>query len=108
MYRKRYNGSRKYNAMRAARLMQMAEGPAPDPLRPLSEASYPHNLPECRRRIIIEDFDFGLIRHEINLYKTSRIDCYRMEVDGIIIATRIGWAKALEKARKSFLRVQAA
>jgi len=98
MYRKRHNGSRKYNAMRGARLRQIEEGPAPD---------YPRNLPECRRRIVIEDFDFGLVRHEINLYKSPRIDCYRMEVDGIIIATRIGWAKALEKARKSFLRVQA-
>jgi len=98
MYRKRHNGSRKYNAMRGARLTQIEEGPAQD---------YPRNLPEFRRRIIIEDLDFGSIRHEINLYKTSRIDCYRMEVDGIIIATRIGWAKVLEKARKSFLRVQA-
>ena len=99
MYRKRHNGSRKYNAMRAARLRQMAEGPTPD---------YPHNLPECRRRIVIEDFDFGPVRYEINLYKTSRIDCYRMEVDGAIIMARIGWAKVLEMIRKSFLRVQAA
>jgi hypothetical protein len=98
MYRKRYNGSRKYNAMRVARLRQIEEGPAPD---------YPRNLPEFRRRIIIEDFDFGQIRHEINLYKTSRTDCYRMEVDGAIIMARIGWAKVLEKVRKSFLRVQA-
>jgi len=99
MYRKRYNGSRKYNSMRAAKLRQMEEGPAPD---------YPRNLPECRRRIIIEDFDFGLVRHEINLFRTTRIDCYRMEVDGAIIMARIGWARILEMIRKSFLRVQAA
>jgi len=74
----------------------MAEGPTPD---------CPHNLPECRRRIIIEDFDFGSVRHEINLFKTLRIDYYRMEVDGAIIKEHIGWTKVLEIIRKSFLRV---
>jgi len=99
MYRKRHHGSRKYNAMRTARLRQIEEGPAPD---------YPLDLPECRRRIIIEDLDFGPVRHEINLFRTPRIDCYRMEVDGVMINERIGWTRALEILRKSFLRVYAA
>ncbi len=99
MYRKRINGSKKYNAMREARLRQIEEGPSPD---------YPHDLPEYRRRIIIEDFDFGPVHHEIKLFKTVRIDCYRMEVDGIVIAARIGWARILELIRKSFLRVHRA
>ncbi len=98
MYRKRVRGSRKYNAMREARLRQIEEGPAPD---------YPLALPECRRRIIIEDFDFGQVQHEIKLFKTMRIDCYRMEVDGMVIAARIGWARVLELVRKSFLRIHA-
>ncbi len=95
-YRKRLNGSKKYNTMRAARLRKIEEGPSPD---------YPCTLPDLRRRLIVEDFDFDPIRHEINLYQTNRIDCYRMEVDGQIISERIGWARALEKIRKGFLRV---
>lgn len=85
--------------MRVARLRQIEEGPSPD---------YPPVLPMLRRRIIVQDFDFGEIRHEINLYRTGRIDCYCMEVDGIVVAYRIGWSRATEKIRKAFLRVQAA
>ncbi len=98
MYRKRINGSKKYNAMRAARLRQIQEGPAPD---------YPPVLPELRRRIILEDFDFGEVRYEINLHRTNRVDCYRMEADGSMIAERIGWSRVLEKIRKGFLRIHA-
>lgn len=98
MYRKRGNGSKKYNAMRAARLRQIQERPAPD---------YPPILPQLRRRIVVQDFDFGEIRHEVNLYRTNRIDCYQMEVDGAVIAERIGWSRILEKLRKAFLRVHA-
>ena len=98
MYRKRINGSKKYNAMRAARLRQIAEGPSPN---------YPSILPELRRRIIIENFDFGEVRHKIDLYKSNRIDCFRMEVDGVIISERIGWSRVLERTRKAFLRVDA-
>lgn len=98
MYRKRINGSKKYNAMRAARLRQIQESPAPD---------YPQTLPNLRRRIVVEDFDFGKVQHEINLYKTNRIDCYRIEIDGVVVAERIGWSRILEKIRKGFLRIQA-
>jgi hypothetical protein len=97
MYRKRTKGSKKYNAMRAARLRQIEEGPAPN---------YPPDLPDLRRRIILEDYDFGQVRYEINLYKTNRIDCYRMEIDGLIIAERIGWTRILERMRKGFYRVR--
>ena len=84
--------------MRAAKMRQIEEGPTPN---------YPLCLPELRRRIIIEDFNFGEIRHVVNLYRTNRIDCFRMEVDGLMIAQRIGWSRVLEKTRKAFLRVQA-
>lgn len=96
MYRKRFNGSKKYNTMRAAKLRKIKEGPSPD---------YPIILPELRRRIIIENLDFGEVRHEINLYKSNRIDCFRMEVDGMIISEKIGWSRVLEKVRKAFLRI---
>ncbi len=84
MYRKRINGSKKYNAMRAARLRGIEEEPTPD---------YPPDLPDLRRRIILEDFDFGEVRHEVILHRTNRFDCYRLEVDGMVIVERIGWTK---------------
>lgn len=62
-YRKRNNYSRKLKAMREARLRQIEEGVAPD---------YPLLLPELRRRVIVEDYDFGTVRHEIGLYRTNR------------------------------------
>lgn len=72
-------------------------GPAPD---------YPRELPQLRRIVIVIDFDFGRIVEVFGLWRTGRIDCYRMtRKDGTVIAGSIGWAKALEKIRKGFLRV---
>ena len=72
------------------------EGPVPD---------YPHMLPDLRRKIIIIDYDFGEVRHEIDLYRTGRVDCYRAVSDGKLWHSSIGWSRVLEGIRKSFLRV---
>jgi len=99
-YRKRRRGSRKFKAMaeasvRARELARLA-GPAP---------VMPKELPKVRRRIIIEDFDFGDVRHEFVLERCNRVDCYRVKVDGQLLPGRYGWSKVLELARKSFIRV---
>jgi len=58
-----------------------------------------------RRRIVVEDYDFGrTVRHEFVLLKSNRIDCYRVAVDGRLLPGRIGWARSLEMIRKAFLR----
>lgn len=57
--------------MRAAKESKRLAGPAPE---------YPHDLPDLRRRIVIEDFDFGHQVHVMEMYKTSRVDCYRVVV----------------------------
>jgi hypothetical protein len=42
-------------------------------------------IPKLRRVIEITDFDSGEpIVHEVELYKTDRIDCYDVNVDGAI------------------------
>jgi hypothetical protein len=42
-------------------------------------------IPELRRVIEITDFDSGEpIVHKLELYKTDRIDCYDVYVDGAI------------------------
>ena len=103
MYHKRVKGSRKFNERlaraREERQRRRLEGPAPD---------YPPRLPHLRRRIVVEDFDFGeAVRHEIRLYRSSRVDCYVVEVDGRRLPGRLGWARVLELIRKAFVRVGA-
>lgn len=67
--------------------------------------AYPARLPNLRRRITIEDFDFGYKTHVIDLYRCGRIDQYRAIADGKPWKDRIGWAKVCEGIRKSFVRV---
>lgn len=64
-------------------------------------------LPELRRRIVIEDWDFGHRVHVMELHRTARRDCYRVTVDGQPWKARIGWSKILEGLRKSLPRVGA-
>ena len=98
VFRKRTKFSEKMKAARKAKERKRLEGDAPD---------YPVMLPEIRRRIIVIDYDFGEVKHEIVLRKTNRVDCYQAVVDGNVWKERIGWAKVLEGVRKSFVRVGA-
>jgi len=66
---------------------------------------YPPPLPNLRRRLIVEDYDTGtIIRHEFLLYKTDRIDCYRVEVDGSPWKPRIGFSAVLAGLRLALPR----
>ncbi len=95
-YINRKKGSKKLAVMRQAKERKRLDSPTPD---------YPIELPELRRRIIIIDYDFGKCVHRIDLYRTSRVDCYRAKADGKPWKDFIGWSKVLEGVRKSFLRV---
>ena len=66
-----------------------------------------HELPDLRRRIVITDYDFGERVHTLDLYRTNRVDCYKVHVDGTPWKARIGWSKILEGLRKSLPRVGA-
>lgn len=99
MYRK----TNKYMAvcakMREAKERLRMEPEAPD---------YPGDLPEIRRRIIVEGYDSGeVIRHEFVLYRSDRIDCYRVEVDGVEWKKRAGWSQILAGLRKALPRMRA-
>ena len=66
---------------RAERERRRPVGPPPD---------YPPGLPDLRRPVVVEDSDFGeAVRHEVRLYRSSRADCYVVEVDGG--GCRAGW-----------------
>ena len=102
-YRKRLRGSRKFNERlaraRQTRTQNRLELPAPN---------YPRELPKLRRRVTVEDYDCGeVVRHEIELYRSNRIDCYKICVDGKPLSGRFGWARVLELVRKAFIRVSA-
>jgi len=84
--------------MRAAKEAKRLAGPGPD---------YPADLPLLRREIIIRDHDFGTVEHVFRLYRTNRVDCYRVEVDGKPWKGRVGWSKILAGLRKSLPRVSA-
>lgn len=96
-YRNRTRQSAKMDAARAAKARLREEGEAPD---------YPVPLPDLRRTIIVVDHDFGDVEHRIDLFKTRRVDCYRVVADGREWKERMGWSRVLESLRKSFLRVR--
>ena len=98
MYRKRTRCSAKLAAARASSDRARMASDAPD---------YIPQMPELRRTLTITDHDFGEVQHRIELYLTSRIDCYRVVADGVEWKRRAGWSTVLEAVRKSFLRVSA-
>lgn len=94
--RKAASQREKLAAMRRGREAARLDSPAPD---------YPAALPDLRRRIVIEDFDFGHRVHVLELHKTDRIDCYRVVADGVEWKRRVGWSKILAGLRKSMPRI---
>lgn len=56
--------------------------------------------PDLRRRLIVEDYDTGeVMRTVIDMHATTRIDCYRVTVNGITQAGRPGWTRVLNLLR---------
>lgn len=99
MYRTRTRMSAKMAVARAAKARLRLERPAPD---------YLPDLPLLRRTIVVIDYDFGVVEHRLDLYRSNRRDCYRVVADGVEWRQRAGWSRVTEALRKSFLRVSAA
>ncbi len=61
--------------------------------------------PELRRRLIVEDYDAGGVRRVVfDLYATTRIDSYRLEIDGKPQEGRRGWSRVLDGLRLAMPR----
>ena len=84
--------------MREAKALKRESGPVPE---------YPRELPALRKRIVIYDFDFIEVVHTLDLYRTDRIDCFAVHVDGKPWKARIGMSRILASLRKSMPRVSA-
>lgn len=69
-----------------------------------AETPFFFDPPMLRRKIIIIDYDFGEVRHEINCYRSKRIDSYEVHVDGKL-HENMGWSKICNLQRQSFIRV---
>lgn len=61
-------------------------------------------LPTLRRTVIIIDRDFGLRVTRLDLWRTNRVDTYRVTVDGAEWR-RMGWSALLAAIRRSMPRV---
>jgi hypothetical protein len=71
--------------------------------------NYPSDIPELRRKIVITDFDNDEpIEHVFDLYRSDRIDCYKVYINGALWKNRIGWSNILAALRKSIPRKKAA
>ena len=97
-FRKTRRSAETLAAMQRGKALARMERPSPE---------YPPILPELRRRIVIEDFDFGHRVHVLELHRTSRIDCYRVVADGREWKRRMGWSKILAGLRKALPRLSA-
>jgi hypothetical protein len=98
-YRKTRRSAETLARMRAGKAASRMARPAQD---------YLPDLPDLRRRIVITDYDFGERVHTLDLYRTDRVDCYRVHVDGHPWQARIGWSRTLAGLRKSLPRLGAA
>lgn len=78
--------------MRQCKEAKRLASPSPD---------YPVILPELRKRIIVENFDFGYEKQVMELHKTNRVDCYNVFIDGKLWKKDIGLSRILEWLRKS-------
>jgi len=59
-------------------------------------------IPDLRRIVVITDYDTGKQEtHKLELYKTDRIDCYKVLVDGRVWKNRIEWSNILVGIRKA-------
>ncbi|WP_416306441.1 hypothetical protein [Neptunicella sp. SCSIO 80796] len=61
---------------------------------------------QLERVVIITDYDSGEpVTLKLELFKTDRIDCYKVFVDGRLWKERIGWSNILIGIRKALPRL---
>lgn len=80
-----------------------------DELRQAGDApDYPADLPELRVVIEVTRLDVGPEpeKHRFELYRTSRVDCYRVMVDDELWLPRAGLSRVLAGIRKAMPRIR--
>ena len=65
----------------------------------------PPDLPELRRVVTVTDYDGPTaVTHTLHLYRTTRVDTYRVEADGKPWQL-CGWSAVLAGLRKAYPRI---
>lgn len=96
-FRKSNRYSRQLAAARADKERRRLEGAAPD---------YPVTLPDLRREVLVIDYDSGApVAHHWLLYRTGRVDQYRVVEQGRPWRGEHGWSRVLAQVRQRFPRV---
>lgn len=90
--------AKEFEAKRRVKEEKRLESEAPD---------YPMELPELRKQILITNYDFEKEVHLFELFKSERIDQYKVLVDGKLWNNRIGLSGILAGIRKSMPPVRA-
>lgn len=86
---------RRVRAMQESRARARMERPQPARWTP----------PDLRRRLIVEDYDSGkMVRTVIDMHATTRIDSYRVVIDGKAQSGRLGWSRVLDRLREAMPR----
>lgn len=94
-YRRTDRYQRRIRAMQEGRARARMEREAPARWSP----------PDLRRRVVVEDYDSGqVVRTVIDLHATSRIDSYRVAIDGKPQPGRLGWSRVLGLLRMAMPR----
>ncbi len=78
--------------LRQAKENKRLESPPPE---------YPVVLPEIRKIITVETFDFGYEKQTMELHKTNRVDCYNVFIEDKLWKKNIGLSKIFELLRKA-------
>ena len=87
--------AKEFNNKRKAKERRRLDSPRPD---------YPKEVPKLRKVIIIINFDFGARVNVMKLFRTGKIDQYRVEANGKYWG-KMGLSKVFEGIRKSMPRV---
>jgi len=97
-----YNSNTHAKAQRLRRSKSRAD-------RALIADDAPPQVPDLRRRVVIIDYTaHGREVQRVDMYSTTRIDCYRVEINGQPWRDRIGWSRILAAVRKGFPRTLSA
>lgn len=102
-----YRHSPRYIQRRRNRARAMREGKSRARMERGAEFGViePWSPPDLRRRMIVEDYDTGAVKRTvIDMHATTRIDCYRVRIDGKEQPGRLGWSKILELLRLAMPR----
>ena len=95
-----YRRTARYQEQVKRRIRAMREGK--DRARMEREHVVLPEIPDHRRRLVVIDYDTGTPTETVfDLYRTPRIDTYRVAINGAMRKETMGWSAVLVAVRKA-------